>query len=212
MRLFRARPVVAAEVTLVAGNRVAAHVLPGDGRSATDVPLGDRVRMVIGLVALAYQRAPDVRVMGFEECLREFAQAIVAVGDGEPGERLVHLGPLGVRDYLLLEPGDGAAGAVVAAHLLSSRGEATVPRLTASPGFAGPSLEIASLALAQSVCTDRDTGADGRLAVALGVEGVLAWYGEAHRMSQPADAVRFALVHMSDRMAQAGRTPPPGLA
>lgn len=208
MGLFRAKPIVMAEVALLAPDRAAARVIaPGGG--SDEVGLGDRVRMAVGLVAAAYHRAPDTRIMGFEECLVELAQAIAAPAPEGPGERLVHLGPLGVRDYLTLEPWGAEPRGLIAAELVAARGGSAVPRITASPAFAGPSAEIAALALAQHVGTR--AAADGRLAVGLGIEGVLAWYREAHRMSQPSDALTFALVHMADRMARAGRSVPPGL-
>jgi hypothetical protein len=208
MGLFRAKPIVMAEVALLAPERAAARVLaPTDGTG--EVAPGERLRMAVGLVAAAYHRAPDSRVTGFEECLVELARAIAGTGDDGPAARLVHLGPLGVRDFLTLEPWGAEPRGLVTAELVAARGGAAVPRITGSPAFAGPSVEIAALALAQHVGEGADP--DGRLAVGLGIEGVLAWYREAHRMSQPSDALRFALVHAADRMTRAGRVVPPGL-
>ncbi|MFP5451186.1 MAG: hypothetical protein ACLGG9_05480 [Thermoleophilia bacterium] len=208
MGLFRAKPIVMAEVALLAPDRAAARVI-APGGAGDEVGPGERVRMAVGLVAAAHHRSPDTRVTGLEECLVELARAIAGPDPAGPGERLVHLGPLGVRDFLTLDPWGAEPRGLIAAELVAVRGGAAVPRITASPAFAGPSAEIAALALAQHVAAGAD--ADGRLAVGLGIEGVLAWYREAHRMSQPSDALTFALVHMADRMAHAGRSVPPGI-
>jgi hypothetical protein len=207
MGLFRAKPIVMAEIALLAPERTAARLRAPEGDPDAVEP-ADRLRMAVGLVCAAYHRAPDHRVVGFEECLIELAQAVAAGADA-PAGRLVHLGPLGVRDFLMVEPWGAEPRGVVTAELVSARGGSAVPRVTGTPASAGPTVEIAALALAQHVGAGAD--GDGRLAVALAIEGVLAWYREAHRMSQPSDALRFALVHMADRMAQAGRTPPPGI-
>lgn len=211
MGLFRAKPIVKAEVALLAPARAAAR-LRAPGGDPDAVGPADRLRMAAGLVAAAYQRAPDNRVPGFEECLVELAQGIAADAPDAPdapGGRIVHLGPLGVRDFLSLDPWGAEPRGVVTAELVAARGNGAVPRVTGSPSFAGPGVEIAALALVQHVGSGSD--ADDRLALALAIEGVLAWYREAHRMSQPSDALKFAVAHMADRMAAAGRTPPPGL-
>lgn len=208
MGLFRAKPIVKAEVALPAPGRAAVRLRVPTGDPDAVAPAA-RVRMAAGLVAAAYHRAPDNRVPGFEECLVELAQGIAADAPGAPGGRIVHLGPLGVREFLLLDAWGAEPRGVVTAKLVAARGNRAVPKVTGSPSFAGPSVEIAALALAQHVGAGSD--ADSRLAIALAIEGVLAWYREAHRMSQPSDALTFALAHMADRMAAAGRTPPPGL-
>jgi hypothetical protein len=208
MGLLRARADVSAEVVLTAADRAAARILPGP-RSSPERSEADAIRMALGLVAAAYGAAPESRVPGFRECLVDLAQALAAPEfDGSAG-RLVHLGPLGVREFLTVEPWGPEGRARVTAELVAGR-RGEVPRITDAPGFAGPSVEIAGLALVQHV-GNGPAGADGRLALALGVEGILAWFAEAHRMSPPRDALRFALAHADERLGGAGRPGVPHL-
>lgn len=209
MGLFRARPIVAAEVALYEPARAAARLDPvggNDGAAAGGAP----ILIGVGMAAVVGHEMPDVRRAGMWECLVEVASGIAALPAGEEPARLVHLGPLGIPEYLEVTPWGGAGRGRVAADVVAARAGARVPRITDRPAFAGPSAEIATLALVSHVAAT--AGPDGRLALALGLEGVIAWYREAHTMSPPRDALRFALVHAADRMAEAGRAFPPGLA
>ena len=48
--------------------------------------------------------------------------------------------------------------------------------------------------------------------IQLAMEGLLAWYREAHRMTPPRQAVESARTHAIDRLTAAGRATPPALA
>lgn len=208
MGLFRARTLVRSQVVLHAPSRVSARVVaatPEDSPGA-----GARVLMGVGLVAVAFHRAVGRGRDALGECLVELAVGIAGASDGELPFALVHLGPLGVREYLQVVPWDGDGRGRVDAEVVAAAGGTRVPRVTAAPEYAGPSVEIAALALVASLAEPPD--GDVRLALALGVEGVLAWYREADERTPPRDALASALVHAADRMAEAGRVLPAGPA
>lgn len=209
MGLFRSRPRTVAEVVLHSPSRVSARIDPGPGHAPSLLTDAERIHMAVGAVTLAYSQAPERRIQGLEECLVEVASAVAVEHPDDPLGRFVHLAPLGVQDFLVVEewgdPGEGK----VAFEVLSGRAGAPVPRLTGSPAFAGPSVEIAALALVCHVAGRSGPGA--RLALALSIEGALAWFREADRLSPPAQAVTYALAHAAERLAQAGREAPPGL-
>lgn len=208
MGLFRARPFVTAEAVLISGERCAARIAPAPGRPP-GTEAADAVIAAAGAVAVAWNRAPESRVEGMRECLVELAQAVAS---GPPPERAVHLGPLGGRDFLSLEPWGADGRGRVEVEVARNRAGHLVPRLAASPEFAGPSVEVAALALVQHAAGGPARDADARLALALSVEGVLAWYREGHQLTPPGDALAYALAHAGERMDEAGRTTPPGLA
>ena len=110
-------------------------------------------------------------------------------------------GPLAVVAW------EGEGRARVEEHLLETRG-GLVPRLEDEPQEAGPLKEIASLALLIALAADADPD---RMALALGIEGVLAWYRESDRLSPPRSVLAFAIAHSRDRLAEAGRPAPAGL-
>ncbi|MBY0396861.1 MAG: hypothetical protein K2X91_10400, partial [Thermoleophilia bacterium] len=70
---------------------------------------------------------------------------------------------------------------------------------------------VAPAALALLVALGADAGADDRLRLALGVEGLVAWYRDSARSTPPRHALAFALDHAGRRLAEAGRALPPGL-
>ena len=75
-----------------------------------------------------------------------------------------------------------------------------------------PSAGMLMLAGLCAVMDDAErSDADGRLALALALEGLIAWYAEAHRMTPARDAVRSARAHAADRLRSAGRDLPPSL-
>jgi len=207
--LFRTRPIVAAEVALYAPAQAAARLHPAAGSEGGDAA-GDPILMGVGLAAVIGHEMPETRRAGMWECLVEAASGIAVLPVGDDPARLVHLGPLGIPEYLEVVPWGGTGRGRVAAEVVAGGAGARVPRITDRPAFAGPSAEIATLALVSHIAAV--VGADDRLALALGLEGVIAWYREAHPMSPPHDALRFALVHAADRMQEAGRAIPPGLA
>ena len=68
------------------------------------------------------------------------------------------------------------------------------------------------MALAAGTWAAGEEDPHGRLALALAMEGLLAWYREAHRMTPPRQAVESARTHAIDRLTAAGRAIPPALA
>lgn len=209
MKLFRSRPRTVAEVVLHAPSRASARIEAGAAHGAGPVTDAERIRAVLGAAAVAYTNAPERRIQGLVECLVEVASAVSVEHPDDPLGRFVHLGPLGVAEFLTIESWDEPGQGRVAFDVLNGRAGSVVPRLTDSPPFAGPSVEIAALALICHVAAG--AGPSQRLALALCLEGLLAWYREADRMIPPPQAVTYALAHAGDRLAQAGREPPPGL-
>lgn len=208
MRLFSPRPVLVVEVALHRAACASARVVGPQEQHPVDP--GQAARAALATAALAYHRVFDARRSGLEECLVELAQSSAGLSADHEAVRMVHLGPLGVSDFLVLEAWESqpARGRVVV-EIVAGRGDRLVPRLAEAPDFAGPSVEVAALAAIQHVAGCYGDG-DLRLALALGIEGVIAWYRQADRMSPPHDALTFALAHVGDRFAESGRRPPPG--
>lgn len=123
-----------------------------------------------------------------------------------PGD-LVPLEGLGVPGVLAVVPWEGPGRARVEIQLLKTRA-GPVPRLADRPDEAGPHVEIAALALLVALAADADPD---RLTIALGIEGLLAWYRESDRGAAPRNALAFALAHVRDRLTAAGRPLPPGV-
>jgi hypothetical protein len=120
----------------------------------------------------------------------------------------VPLERLGGRGLLAVVPWEGRGAVGVEAELLEAA-DGLVPRFSRSPSKAGPLREIAALALLVALAADAD--GDARLALALGIEGVLAWFRETDRLSPSRDVLRFARAHAGDRLREAGRSLPAGL-
>ncbi len=166
----------------------------------------DRLGLGLGLVALAVSGTSEPRWEAFRAILAQLAARIAAAEGPLPGD-LVPLERLGVPGALAVVAWEGAGAARVEAHLLETRG-GLVPRLADHPDEAGPHKEIAALTLLVALAADADPD---RLALALGIEGVLAWYRESDRLAAPRNALTFAIAHARDRLAAAGRPMPGGL-
>jgi hypothetical protein len=204
--LFDRDPLVRAEVGLYGPRRAAALLHPAPGRWP-EREAADRLAMGIGLAALAAQASSDARWPPFRDALARASQGIAAAGDAPlPGD-LVPLEGLGVAGALAVVPWEGPGAMTVSAQVLAARG-GLVPKLTSAPG-PGPATEIAALALLVALAVDGDAGE--RLALALGVEGVLAWFRESDRRAPARNALGFALAHAADRLAASGRSLPAGL-
>lgn len=209
MGFFKGRPRTVAEVVLFAPSRAGARIDAGPALGSAVPDDADRIHAAAGAVAAAYSNAPEARIQGLEECLVEVASAVAVERPDDPLGRFVHLGPLGVADFLVVEADDEPGRGRVVFEMHRGRAGAVVPRIVESPSFAGPSVEIAALAL---VCHVAGPAAYGeRLALALCVEGLLAWYRQADRMIPPGQAMTWALAHTAERLAEAGREPPAGL-
>ena len=66
--------------------------------------------------------------------------------------------------------------------------------------------EIAALALLVALAAD--AGPDDRLALALGIEGLLSWFRESDRGFPSRNALAFALAHADGRLRESGRPQP----
>jgi hypothetical protein len=167
----------------------------------------DRLALGLGLVTLAAHGTAEPRWEAFRTILARFAARIATVEPGPlPGD-LVPMEALGVPGALAVVAWEGPGRARVEEHLLSTRA-GLVPRFGERPEEAGPHAEVAALALLVALAADDDPD---RLTLALGIEGVLAWYRESDRLSPPRNALGFALAHAQARLAESGRALPPGL-
>jgi hypothetical protein len=207
MGLFDRAPLVRAEVALYGPRRAAAMLHPATGRWPEHEG-ADRLALGVGMAALGAYQSPEARWTAYREALARVATGMVAAGpEPLPGD-LVPLDGLGVPGMLAVVAWEGPGRARVEAELLAPRG-GLVPRLADAPAASGPGREIAALALLVALAVDGD--ADARLALGLGVEGVVAWFRESDRRAAPRNALAFALAHARDRLGEAGRSLPPGL-
>jgi hypothetical protein len=160
------------------------------------------------MVALAAHATAQPRWEAFRAILAQLASRIAAAEPRAPlpGD-LVPLERFGVPGALAVVAWEGPGRGRVEAHLLDTRG-GLVPRLADHPDEAGPSKEIAALALLVALAADADPD---RLTLALGIEGILAWFRETDRLSAPRNVLGFALAHAGGRLAESGRSLPPGL-
>jgi hypothetical protein len=201
--LFRRSPVAAAEVAIHGPRRAAVMLHPAPGRWPEHEP-ADRLGLGVGLVALAAGTSADARWLPFRDALAALAHRLAGAASGPlPGD-LVDLRPLGGTGGLAVVPWEGPGRARVEVHLLETRG-GLVPLLADRPEESGPFAEVAALALLIALAVDRE---EDRLPLALGAEGVIAWFRESDRRAAPRNALAFALAHADERLKQAGR---PGL-
>ncbi len=208
MGLFERAPLVRAEVALYGPRRAAAMLHPSRGRWPEHEG-ADRLAIGVGMAALGAHQSPEARWTAYREALVRAATGMVGAGDDPlPGD-LVPLEGLGVAGTLAVVAWEGPGLARVEAELLAPRG-GLVPRLAEAPRTSGPAREIAALALLVALAVDGD--ADARLALGLGVEGVVAWFRESDRRAPPRNALAFALAHARDRLRETGRSLPPGLS
>lgn len=166
----------------------------------------DRLALCVGMTALAAGGSSPGRWEAFRTALVGVASRIASSEGALPGD-LVPLEGLGVPGALAVVPWEGPGRARVEVQLLETRG-GLVPRLSDRPNESGPHAEIAALALLVAFAADSDPD---RLTIALGIEGVLAWFRESDRRAAPRNALTFALAHVHDRLAAAGRPLPPGV-
>ena len=165
----------------------------------------DRLALGLGLAALAAHGMTDPRWEAFREVLVRVARSIAAAEAGPlPGD-IAPLELLGVPGALAVVAWEGPGRARVEAHLLETRG-GLVPRLADEPEEAGPLKEIAALALLVALAADADPD---RLTLALGIEGILAWYRQSDRLSAPRNVLTFAIAHARSRLAESRRFRPP---
>lgn len=201
--LFRRPPPAAAEVALHGPSRAAVMLHPAPGRWPAH-EAADRLGLGVGLVALAAGSSTEARWLAFRDALFVLAAALAGAAPGPLPGGLVDLRPLGGPGGLVVVPWEGPGRARVEVHLLDSAA-GPVPRLADRPEQSGPFAEVASLALLIALAADRE---EDRLPLALGAEGVIAWFRESDRRAPPRNALAFALAHADGRLREAGR---PGL-
>ena len=206
MSVMRRTPIARAEIALHGPRRAAVLLHPTPGRWP-EHETADRMALGLGLVTLAAFGSAEPRWEAFRAVLVQLATQIAASQTGPLRGDLVPLERLGLPGALAVVAWEGPGRARVEAHLLSTRG-GLVPRLADHPQEAGPLKEIAALALLVALAADADPD---RLALALGIEGILAWYRESDRLSPPRKVLVFAMAHARDRLAASGRTIPIGL-
>ncbi|HTI35395.1 MAG TPA: hypothetical protein VL422_17085 [Miltoncostaea sp.] len=201
--LFARTPIAAAEVAIHGPARAAVMLHPSPGRWPDHEP-GDRLALGVALTALAAGAGSDTRWEAFRGVLLTTASRLAAAPPGPlPGD-LADVRPLGGPGMLAVVPWEGPGRARVEVQVLASR-SGPVPVLSDRPVESGPFAEVAALALLIALAADRE---EDRLALALGAEGVLAWFRESDRRAAPRNALAFALAHADERLRQAGR---PGL-
>jgi hypothetical protein len=176
---------------------------PAPGRWPEHEP-ADRLALGIGLAALAAGTSPNARWPAFREALVALARRLAAAAPGALPADLADLGGLGAPGALRVVPWEGEGRARIQVQLHESVG-GPVPVMGDRPRESGPFAEVASLALLIALAVDRE---EDRLALALGVEGVVAWFRDSDRRAAPRHALAFALAHADERLKQAGR---PGL-
>ncbi|MSO44635.1 MAG: hypothetical protein EXQ74_04940 [Thermoleophilia bacterium] len=205
--MFR-RPYARIDVVLLAAGRAAVRVDFPAGGTGRGEP-ADRLDVVLGLLAWTMHRTHESRGPAVSDSIRVLASAVADSADGSLPAGTVRGASRsqGQMDVVLENWPSGRGGAYVRLDLVPSA-VGPVPVLRGSPAPA--ILGIAALAAGAWDCAVEDL--HGRLALALCMEGIVAWYGEAHRMSPPRDAVEFARTHALDRLVMAGRAIPAPLA
>jgi len=180
---------------------------PGGGTGRPEA--ADRLDLVLGLLASGVHGTDEGAVREVADRMRTVATAIAGSPDGElpSGTVTVPTRREGIVDMRLVPWSGARGGAVVTLELVRSA-VGPVPVARSSPS--ATSLVLAGLmaACAEAGATD----ADGRLALALAIEGLIAWYVDSHRLTPVRDAVESARTHAADRLRQAGRVPPDALA
>jgi hypothetical protein len=179
---------------------------PADGRWP-EHERGDRLRLAVGLAALAANRIARRWWDPFREALAT-AGGTVAATEGALPAGIIDLSPLGGRGPLAVVPWEGPGRHEVVAELTRAP-VGPVPVLRRGGDRVAPTAAIGALALVLAVAVDAD--AEGRLALGLALEGVVGWYRESHRLTAPRNAVGYAIAHAAARLEEAGRPVPPEL-
>ena len=207
MALFDRTPLVRAEAALYAPRRAAAMLHPAPGRWPGH-ERADRLALGIGAAALGAYQSSEGRWTAYREALTRASTGIADAGPEPLPGGLVVLDGLGVPGELAVVPWQGPGQARFHVDLLASR-VGLVPRISEASQVAGPVQEIGALTLVIALAVDAD--AEGRLELALGIEGVVSWFRDSDRRAPPRNALAFALAHARGRLAETGGTLPPGL-
>jgi hypothetical protein len=203
--LFRRPPLVRAEIALHGPRRAAARLHPGPGRWP-ELERADRLSMGLAMAALAARAAPPPRWNAYRDVLARFALGLSRAAPGPlPGD-LVPLDAFGPGGLLAVVPWEGPGRLNVEAAIVRSAA-GPVPKMLEQPDESGPAREVAALALLVALAAD---AGEDRLALALGVEGLLSWHRESDRSAPARDAFAFSLLHAAERLRESGRELPPG--
>jgi hypothetical protein len=205
MRLLRrARPLMRAEVALYGPRRAAALLHPSEGRWP-EHEARDRLTVGVGLAALAAFRMLEPRWVPYRDALATLATRLARAEAGPlPGD-LAQLDGLGQSGLLNVVPWEGPGRENVEVEIVPSHA-GPVPRMAKEPESAGPVKEIAAIVLLVALAAD--AGPAGRLALALGIEGLLSWFRESDRGFPTRNALAFALAHADGRLRESGRPQP----
>lgn len=205
--LVRRRPPhIHVGIALHSPRRAAVLLHPAPGRRP-DHERADRLVMALGALAVAARHTTPNRWESFSALLPRLGRGIAAADGGTVPGDLVALDTLGPVGFLEVVPWEGPGRINVGMDIVGSA-VGPVPRLSERPGEAGPGMEIASMAVVIAAAVD---GEDDRMALALGIEGLVAWHRESDRLNPPRDALAFALSHAATRLEEVGGTLPPGL-
>jgi hypothetical protein len=208
VKLFSRSFLVRARVSLYPPARAAVLLDAPEGRWP-EHQAADRYGIGVGMSALACNRTNDRRWPAMQAALQDVASGIATSGsDPLPGDLIPLAGFELPGGPLRVVPHEGEGRTEVEAELVKAPG-GVVPRIKVDPKSAAPTFELATLATLVALAAD--ARAEERLALAFGIEGLLAWYREAQRGSPPRDAFRFANAHADDRLREIGRTLPEGL-
>ena len=205
MRLLRRpRPLVRAEVALYGPRRAAALLHAGEDRWP-EHEARDRLMVGVGMAALAAFRMTEVRWTPYRDALAVLATRVARAEAGPlPGD-LASLDGLGQPGLLNVVPWEGPGRETVEVEIVPSHA-GPVPRMAREPESAGPVKEIAAIALVVALAAG--AGPDERLALALGIEGLLSWFRESDRGFPTRNALAFALAHADGRLRERGRPQP----
>ena len=176
----------------------------GTGRPAP----ADVLDLVLGMLAWGVHGTDENAVRPTADRIRAVATAIAASPDGAVPAGTIEM-PTRAQGVVPVSPGqwdDACRSAPVTVELVHAA-VGPVPVRKGSPP--APSLVLGGLVAA--AWDARGAGPEGRLALALALEGLIAWYAEAHRLTPARDAVASARIHAADRLRAAGHPLPPAL-
>jgi len=178
----------------------------GSGRGEA----ADRLDLTLGLIAWTVHRMHEDHGPAFGAAVKRLASAIADSPDGCIPEGILRAhGRGGPSVEVQFTEWPSARGGTRVRINLEKSAVGPVGVLTSPPR----SPQVLGLAaLVAGAWNSRQEDPHGRLALALAVEGILAWYREAHRMTPPRQAVEAARTHAIDRLEAAGRSLPPALA
>jgi hypothetical protein len=207
MVLFKGSYLVRLDADLYPPNRVAIRVEGKPGRWP-EYESGDRLTMAVGFCALASTKTAASRLEPLKLSLRNLATAIAQTPTGSLPRDVAPLDVFSVPGLLELVEWHGPGQVELEADLAKSATGRT-PRMRKEPKTSGPTREIA--ALGALVAIANDASSDERLTLALGIEGLLAWYRQSEGWSSAKDVLTFAVAHTDERLRELGRSLPVGV-